>query len=136
MTFTGRTHLGNEVRKRLDEMDQQSIYFEVNGRHYFVEHHEVQTLPDVSLAHLAERDDLPGLLAQRLLLLDQPEDDSRIEMIRAAQEQIRKSLAQPVWQALDEEPELLDDDHVAELLRKAGEQALDKLLAQQSESSQ
>ena len=89
------------------------------------------------LAHLAERDDLPGLLAQRLLLLDQPEDDgTRIEMIRAAQEQIRKSLDQPVWQALDEEPELLDDDHVAELLRKAGEQALDKLLAQQSESSQ
>ena len=135
VTYTGRTHLGNEVRNRLSGMERQSLFFEVNGRHYFVEHQEVQTLPDVSLAHLAERDDLPGLLAQRLLLLDQQEDDhARIEMIRAAQEQIRKSLAQPVWQALDEEPELLDDEHVAVLLRKAGEQALDKLLAQQSES--
>ena len=118
-------------------MDRQSLSFKVHGRHYFVEHHKVQTLPDVSLAHLAERDDLPGLLAQRLLLLDQPEDDHvRIEMIRAAQEQFRKSLAQPVWQALEEEPELLDDDHVARLLKNAGEQALDKLLAQQSESNQ
>ena len=81
------------------------------------------------MERLAEKNDPPGLLAQRLLWLQQPEGHpERDRLVALAKERLTKEASKPVWSAL----EPIGPDPV-EWLTEAGFRALDQLLAQSAE---
>ena len=126
LRFTGRTRFGGAAVEELSQEDCDAIYTGTGNRHYFIESLSAHTRPEIELAQLAERSDPPGLLAQRLLWLQQPEGQpDRDRLVALAKERLAKEASKPVWSAL----EPIDPDPV-EWLMEAGYRALDQLLAQ------
>ena len=145
--FTGRTRFGTAAVDAIPEDDLGHIYDGGNGNvHYFIESIQSDTRPEIDLQELAERPDPVGLLAQRLLWLEQPEgaegaeghaeqDESieaanqRATLIEAAKRRLDAQARLSRWNGL---PAATPDP--VEWLRKSGFRALDRLLAQQGES--
>ncbi len=129
LRFIGRSGLGGAALKEFAQEDRDTIYTGTDNRHYFIESLSVHTRPEIELERLAEKNDPPGLLAQRLLWLQQPEGHpERDRLVALAKEHLIKEASKPVWSAL----EPIDPDPV-EWLTVAGYRALDQLLAQRSE---
>ena len=102
------------------------IFTGTDDRCYFIERISADTRPEIDLEELAKELTPRGLLAERLLWLDEPagypqRDDLVARASRALQDQGNK----PVWAGLD-----ADEPDPVEWLRKAGLRALDQLLAQ------
>ena len=128
LRFTGRTRFGGKAVEEFSQEDRDAIYTGTGNRHYFIEALNAQTRPEVELTQLAERNDPPGLLAQRLLWLQEAEGHKeRDRLVALAKERLGQEARKPVWGAL----ERIDPDPV-EWLTQAGFRALDQLLAQQS----
>ncbi|MCZ0951136.1 MAG: hypothetical protein OXJ56_01010, partial [Rhodospirillaceae bacterium] len=86
-----------------------------------------QNRPEIELEKLAEQGDPPGLLAQRLLWIEEPEGHpERDRLIALARSRLRDESRTSRWSGLGEP---LDPDPV-EWLRDAGYRALETLLAQ------
>ena len=127
--FTGRSRFGDAALEEFSPEDREAIYTGTGNRHYFIEALSAHTRPEIELEQLAEREDPLGLLAQRLLWLQQPEGHPhRDRLVALAKAQFTKEAGKPVWSALDP----IDPDP-AEWLTEAGYRALDQLLAQSSE---
>ena len=107
--------------------DQEKIIYTGTGnRDYFVERTSVATRPERDLEDLARQPTPPGLLAQRLLWLDEPEGHTdRDRLVAQAREALRSQAQKPVWNGLS-----ADNPDPVEWLRKAGLRALEQLLAQ------
>ena len=130
LRFTGRTRFGGAVLKEFTLEDRDAIYTGTGNRHYFIETLSARTRPEIELERLAERSDPPGLLAQRLLWLEQPEGhEERDRLVALAKERLGEETKKPVWSALAP----VDPDPV-EWLTQAGYRALDQLLAQSAET--
>ena len=126
LRFTGRTRLGAAALEEVGQEDRDAIYTGTNNRHYFIESQSVHTRPEVELDKLAKREDPLGLLAERLLWLQQPEGHpERDRLVALAKERLSQEAGQPVWSAL----ERIDPDPV-EWLTESGYRVLDQLLAQ------
>ena len=142
--FTGRTNFGAAAADAFSQADLQHIFDGEGGVHYFVESIQVDTRPEIDLRELAQRPDPVGLLAQRLLWLEQSEGAAAVEgqaeqgeLIEAARRQA--TLIEEAKQRLDARaghlrwnglPAATPDS--AEWLRKSGFRALDLLLAQKT----
>ena len=101
------------------------------GVPYFVESVEDQTRPDVDLAELARSSDPAGLLAQRLLVLDNREPGEACrDLLAQAREAIAAQIPTTVFASLPNVGEPLTDNEVREALLRSGFRALDELLAQ------
>ena len=141
--FTGRTRFGTAAADAIPEDDRGHIHDGNGNVHYFVESVRSDTRPEIDLRELAERQDPVGLLAQRLLLLEQPEgaegaeghaeqDESieaarqRTTLIEAAKQKLDAQAGRPRWNGL---PAATPDP--VEWLRRSGFRALDRLLAQE-----
>ena len=109
--------------------DQEKVIFTGTGdRDYFVERTSVATRPEIDLEDLAGQPTPPGLLAKRLLWLDEPEGHpERDRLVAQAREALRNQGQKPVWNGLD-----AGEPDAVEWLRKAGLRALDQLLEQSS----
>ena len=132
LRFTGRSRFGGAALAEFsqEEEDRNAIYTGTGNRHYFIDALSAHTRPEIELAQLAERNDPPGLLAQRLLWLQQPEGhEERDRLVALARERLGREANQPVWGAL----ERIDPDPV-EWLTEAGYRVLDQLLAQAAET--
>ena len=144
--FTGRTRFGRVAADAIPENDRGQIYDGTGDVHYFIESIQSDTRPEIDLQELAQRQDPVGLLAQRLLWLEQPEgaegaeghaeqDESieaanqRATLIEAAKRRLDAQAKRSRWNGLQD----ATPDPV-EWLRKSGFRALDMLLAQQGES--
>ena len=144
--FTGRTRFGTAAADAIPEDDRGHIHDGNGNVHYFIESVRSDTRPEIDLRKLAERQDPVGLLAQRLLLLEQPEgaegaeghaeqDESieaarqRTTLIEAAKQKLDAQAGRPRWNGL---PAATPDP--VEWLRKSGFRALDMLLAQEGEN--
>ena len=124
--FSGRTRLGATVNDEFSRDQEKIIYTGTGNRDYFVERTSVATRPERDLEDFARQPSPPGLLAQRLLWLDEPEGHpDRDRLVAQAREALRSQAQKPVWNGLD-----TDDLDPVEWLRKAGLRALDQLLAQ------
>lgn len=101
-----------------------------DGVHYYLEKVEEEGAPDLDLERIAEGDDPPALVAQRLLLLqrDGPERDG---LLRRAARRLEEETSGLRWQRvgtpLEPGPEL------CELMQRAATLQLEALLAQRSE---
>ena len=129
--FCGRSRFGAAAVAGFSEEDRGVVYTGTGDTHYFIESIGADTRPEIDLEQLAERGDPPGLLAKRLLWLEQPEDHpERERLIALARKRLQGESQASKWSDLGE-PEEADP---VEWLRKAGYRALEKLLAQSPEA--
>ncbi len=100
----------------------------------FIESIRIEVLPPVSLTALARREDHPGLLARRLLVLDRPSaDPERQALLEAADEVVQQATATGSWRRLTTrraDTASPDSEVIAEWLRQAALKALRAMLAQ------
>jgi DNA repair protein SbcD/Mre11 len=139
VTMTGRTRFAADVQALFAGEWQDELYSGDRGTHYFVERLRHETLPEIDLADLARQSDPPGLLAQRLLALDDgPGVAGCDELVRRARRQLEARARLPQWAALREPAgsdaqsaaELLHDEAIVAWLRESGLAALSALLSQ------
>ncbi len=131
--FAGRTRFGAEAASAISPDDRENVYRGPRNRHYFIETLRTETRPEIDLAKLAERPDPPGLLAQRLLWLEEPEGHTERDRLAALARQRFESIAgNAIWHEVREET--LGALEPVERLREAGFRALERLLAQSSDS--
>ena len=130
LRLTGRTRLGNAALKEFTDQDRGHVPAGTSNRHYFIHRLSVDTRPEVELAALVEKEINPlGLLAQRLLWLQEPEGHpERDHLVNVARERLAKEANKPIWKDL----EAVEQDPV-DWLTEAGFRALDQLLAQPKE---
>ncbi|MCF7936786.1 MAG: hypothetical protein K9L28_10645, partial [Synergistales bacterium] len=130
---TGRTGRRREVEALLGALDGE-ILSTGGAIQYFVHTLQYATRPEMDLETLARQSSPPGVLARQLLLLERnPEDPERQALIEQAGGRFRQQTGQPRWKPLGEPA--LDDETVAERLRLAGLEVLDRMLAQKEGTS-
>ena len=128
--FRGRTRFGAAVDDEFSRDQEKVIFTGTGNRDYFVERTSVATRPEIDLEDLAGQPTPPGLLAKRLLWLDEPEGHpERDRLVAQAREALRNQGQKPVWNGLD-----AGEPDAVEWLRKAGLRALDQLLEQSSDT--
>lgn len=99
----------------------------------FIESTRVDLRPNVALETLAQREDHPGLLARRLLILERPADDpERRALVDAAVTQVQQATEGSQWRRLGSPPD--GSETVATQLRLAGQEALRAMLSQQAQT--
>ena len=126
----GRSRFGAAAVKEFSGEDRERIDAGTGSTHYFIESISADTRPEIDLEKLAGRGDPPGLLAQRLLWLEEPEGhEERDRLVVQARSRLRNESRNSRWSGLGEP---LDADPV-EWLRNAGYRALETLLAQSPE---
>ena len=126
VTFGGRTRFGVAALDEFSKSQKDIIYPGSGDRQYFIERVSAATRPEIDLEELAGQPTPPGLLAKRLLWLDEPEGHrERDRLVAQAREALRSQAQKPVWSGLD-----AGEPDPVEWLRKAGWRALDQLLAQ------
>ena len=124
--FAGRTRFGVAVVDELSAKRGEVIYTGTGNRSYFIERLGADTRPEVDLEELAGQPTPAGLLAKRLLWLDEPDGHpGRDDLVARARRSLRNQGEKPVWNGLD-----AGAPDAVEWLRKAGLRALDQLLAQ------
>ena len=129
VVLTGRTRLGALARGEIASEDLDDIYRGSGNRHYFIESMHTDTRPEIDLGELARRADPLGLLARRLLWLQEPEGHpERDRLVAIARERLERVANNPVWSDIDAETAV--EMQPVERLRKAGFRALEQLLAQ------
>ena len=129
VVFTGRSRFGTAADGEFSADDREVVYRGSVNRHYFVESIRAHTRPEIDLRKLAERTDPPGLLARRLLWLDEPEGHvDRDRLVVVARERLHGVAGDSVWSGLNDGSAVETDP--VEQLQEAGFRALEKLLAQ------
>jgi DNA repair exonuclease SbcCD nuclease subunit len=130
ITLCGRTRFTTAVLDEFSGTREDVIYTGTDNRCYFIERISADTRPEINLEELARQPTPPGLLAKRLLWLNEPEGDpQRDALVAKARQRLRGQGQKPVWNGLD-----ADEPDPVEWLRKAGLRALDQLLAQGSDT--
>jgi hypothetical protein len=127
LRLTGNTRLGPELRAAAASPEIRDLRREWDGTLYFVDRAEDGTRPRLDLPEIAKDGHPAGLLARRVLALEErgPEAD---ELVRGARARMEQVAAERSWQTL--EPRALDDEQVREMLIDAGNRAIEELLRQ------
>ena len=126
ITLCGRTRYGAAALAELSANRQEIIHFGAAGRSYFIVKASLATQPETDLEELAGQPTPVGLLAQRLLWLQQPAGHpERDQLVAQARARLQSQAAKPTWKDLDS-----PDPDPVQWLRSAGLRALDQLRAQ------
>ena len=131
LTLCGRTRFGAAALAEVVDSNSRGAVIPVGSgnRNYFIVKVSLATQPEIDLEELAGQPTPAGLLAQRLLWLDEPEGHpQRDELVSRASRRLRNQGQKPVWNGLD-----AAQPDAVEWLRKAGLRALDQLLAQNAD---
>lgn len=130
LSLTGRTDLGGAVQEQFEaERGRVLVEGEATGAHWFIEKVRSVTEPEIPLHQLVERNDPPGLLAQRLLRLETPHTEEARKLIADGRKRLQQLRGESRWQPL--ELEAIDDNEVIDWLHHAGTRMLADMLAQQ-----
>jgi len=125
LAIRGRGRHHRALRAHLDSLPLEPT----DGVLYFVEKVEDEGAPDLDLAALAAGSDPPALVARRLLQLEAG-TEAGTALLREARAQLSSRVGQTRWPDLAQE--VVDDDALRELLRRAGTRQLEELLAQRA----
>ena len=126
----GRSRFGTAAVAEVSAEHPERIDAGTGGIHYFIESISAATRPEIDLEKLAGHGDPPGLLAQRLLWLEEPEGhEERDRLVALTRHRLRHESQNSRWSGLGEP----SDPDPVEWLRKTGYRALETLLAQTPE---
>jgi len=132
VTLAGRTRYWRELEALFEREDPEELAIGEGSVIYFVERLRFETLPEIELEELARRDDPAGLLARRLLLLDRsPDDPERTDLVDRARRRLERTARDSAWDGLEADPP--NRSETAEWLRRAGRDALVRLMAQEEQ---
>ncbi len=127
LVLTGQTSLAPALAEAADELLDDGRSWEESGVSCFIQKIELATSPAIDLQRLARQSDPCGLLARRLIALDEPASDEFRRLIRLGRKQL-----EPINQSREfrELGRPMDDAEVADWLRRAGMHALIRLVEQ------
>lgn len=133
LSITGETHLTNDqITALLPDSSQLQALAGQSQRQWFIERCQIDAKPFTPLEVIARRNDQPGLLAQRLLMLQSPAGDPEREtLIDTAMPVAERAINESRWRDLPGEAP--DREQVAEWLRERGYDALRAMLAGEAE---
>jgi exonuclease SbcD len=125
ITLTGATDRAAEIRTAAETLREQQL--KVAGPTTFVETFVDAMRPALDLTALAADTGYRGLVARRLLSLEQGDADARA-LVQQARERLDRELASHgPWRALDPDREPLDDDQLRRRLASAARRTLEEL---------
>jgi len=127
--FTGRTNLRNAFAQELERAELSGSPTEISGVVYFVDAWRFETQPPIDLAACAEQSDPVGLLARRLLALEDPGSPIYQELVPATLRRLEATARHNAFARL-QTPYPTEAEAVA-YLHLAGLEALDRLIHQQ-----
>ena len=130
--LTGKTGIHRELRRLLEQESPEKVRLRHGSVLYFVAGFRDESRPELDLRCLSRGDHPAGLLARRLLVLEQGGDDAR-EMIGRVRRELEQELHGRPWAPLGSEE--LDDEKIRTLLLDAGSRALEELLFQNEASA-
>ena len=135
LRLTGRTRHRAGVSEALRRDDPTAAQPSLRrGTSYFIDTVTMDASPEYDLDALATERSPAGALAQRLRLLDGLGDpDERRALVERARRRLAEVVAGAPLAAADSVPP--DEERTVALLRRAGYEALDSLLAQRGEGS-
>lgn len=133
LVLVGRTPYRQQIAAMLAADPPEARLQRLGGTDFFVDRVSLRALPAVDLSELAAKDDPVGLLAARVLALQQPGTELRERLVTAATARL-EGLAQRNDYAGATAAELSEPE-VASLLAEAALNALDALLAQGAEGA-
>jgi DNA repair exonuclease SbcCD nuclease subunit len=130
LRLVGRSRAHRDLALRAAGLELERLSLERAGRVFFVDKLVDAARAALDLDELAAGGDPPGLLARKLQALERDDPEGR-RQVRAAREHLQTLVGRPPWVAL--EGGALDDEVVRAHLVRAGEQALEGLLAQRGD---
>jgi len=136
LRLTGRTAIYGKldalIAELLDEFAQTQTVTVEDMQMFLDPKIDNDALPDIALAERATVADLPGLLARRLLILQNgaPGEDDYATLIREARKHIDASQTRREYDSATYDTLSVSDDELAAALLAAGLSALDAMLAQ------
>lgn len=129
LSITGETPLSNDqITALLPNLSQLQALSGRSRRQWFIERCRIDAKPFTPLEVIARRNDQPGLLAHRLLVLQSPTGEPEREaLLDAAMPVAERAINESRWRDLPgRQP---DREQVAEWLRERGYDALRAMLA-------
>jgi hypothetical protein len=131
LRLVGRSSVHRALRRRVAALAAgeglQELRPRFDGRLYFVDKLVDDARPALALDELARSSDPPGLLARRLLALERGDPEGE-PLVREARRRMESMVERRPWMAA--QLEAPDEAAVRAHLLRAGEQALEELLAQ------
>jgi DNA repair exonuclease SbcCD nuclease subunit len=131
ITLGGQSPAAAALGEAAAELAADGRSWEEQGIACFIHRIESTVMPRLDLKRLARQTDPCGLLARRLLALQDPEDEEYQRLVRLARESMSPVLGAREFRDLEHEP---DDEAIADWLRRAGRLALIRLVAQREEA--
>ena len=130
--LTGETAIASETLADLaPNLDTALPLPDAPHIQWFVERQVIDLRPAIALETLAQRNDQPGLLAQKLLILQRPANDAKRDaLLNQAALHARTVSSQGRWQHLP--GPTADTEQLATWLRQSAQDALRAMLANES----
>ena len=130
--LTGRSPCHEDIRKRIDSGEWNDLGRVVDGTAVFFSKIVATMTPRLDLAEIAKGDDPTALMARRLLILEQHDDQSR-DLIEEARVALVDVASDEHWSAIDEHRSATDpmsDEALRDALLRSGMTALNAMLPQ------
>ncbi len=132
LTLTGRSELAGRMHRWAQDKTESPPTLIQGERDYFIESCVSKALPELRLEALAEQQNPMGLLARKILLLDEPrEHPERAALIREARGAFANALETHGLHTLESSEALLHEHEIAERLRQAATHSINLLYAEQ-----
>lgn len=130
LSLTGRTSAYSALEDAVDLVREDTRAWDEAGISCFIQKIELATRPKPDLARLARQSDPCGLLARRLLALDDPESEERERLIELGRSQLEPVVEGREFRDLERD---LDDAEIIAWLKRSGLTALNRLLEQRGD---
>ena len=138
VTLTGASYAYEDIRKRITAGDWNSMVRVIDGTVIFFNRIVDAMELRLDLENIASGDDPAGLLARRLLLLRQNNEQSR-ELLGRARERLSEIARQDIWNPVQEHRNATDplsDGALRDLLLRSGKAALSEMLSGRDSGNQ
>lgn len=130
LELTGRSAIRAALQAEIDSGSLQESTFPVGEALYFIDRQRLTARPAVDLEQRARGEDPTGLIARRLLALEDPDSSERQALVERARRELESWRTSAPFARL-QRPAITDDEAVA-YLREAGLKALDALIEQEA----
>lgn len=132
LELTGRSSIRGEIAKELAKTDLLTTTLDLGDTQFFFDSWSVTAQPRADLRALARTSDPAGLLAQRILALQEPGSETGERLIAAARRAVASARSRREFAGLPEE--LTSDAELRDRLTEVALKAMDELLAQRADN--